>query len=315
MKRSHFALGLAINGVWGLTFIASKVGVSEFPPLFFSALRFALIAIVLLPWLRSPGDQLRPVLLIALVLGAIHFGVLYAGIAVAGNISSVAVAVQLFVPFSVLIAVLCYGERVEVERWIGMTVAFLGILILSFDPEVLRYWRGLGLVIASAFLYAIGINLMRGLRGVGVYQLQAWIAAVSTPLLFLFSWLFESGQWESLRTANRYGIGAVFYTAIGATLIGHAGWYYLLQRYPVGLLSPFGLLAPVFGVVFGVLLLGDRFGLRFALGAVVTLLGVAVIFRAQRLATSAESPGPGPGRGRREGDPVTGAGSPSPAPE
>ena len=293
MKRSHFALGLSINGVWGLTFIASKVGVSEFPPLFFSALRFTLIALVLLPWLRSPGAgaPLRSVLVIALVLGAIHFGALYAGIALAGNISSVAVAVQLSVPFSVLIAALCYGEPVGPARWVGMAVAFCGVLILSFDPEVMRYWRGLSLVIASALLYAVGINLMRGLRGVGVYQLQAWIAAVSAPLLYLFSFLLEVGQWESLLAANRYGVGAVVYTAIGATLIGHAGWYYLLQRYPVSLLSPFGLLAPVFGVASGVLLLGDRFGVRFVLGAAATLLGIAAIFRAQRLAGAAERPG------------------------
>ena len=52
------------------------------------------------------------------------------------------------------------------------------------------------------------------------------------------------------------GWGGVLYTAIGASLIGHAGMYYLLQRYDVSVTAPLTLMAPIFGIVFGVHLFG-----------------------------------------------------------
>jgi O-acetylserine/cysteine efflux transporter len=73
------------------------------------------------------------------------------------------------------------------------------------------------------------------------------------------------------------GWGGVIYTAIGASLIGHAGMYYLLQRYDVSVTSPLTLMAPVFGIVFGVMFWGDELSLRFWLGGGLTLLGVLII--------------------------------------
>lgn len=67
------------------------------------------------------------------------------------------------------------------------------------------------------------------------------------------------------------------YTAVGASLIGHAGMYYLIQRYDVSVISPLSLMAPVFGVVLGVLVWGDDLGPRFWLGGFVTLSGVLII--------------------------------------
>ena len=71
--------------------------------------------------------------------------------------------------------------------------------------------------------------------------------------------------------------GGVFYTALGASLIGHAGMFYLLQRYEVGLISTLTLLAPVFGVMFGVLVWGDEASWRFLFGGAIVLLGSLVI--------------------------------------
>lgn len=80
-----------------------------------------------------------------------------------------------------------------------------------------------------------------------------------------------------MASASAPALGGIVYTALGASLIGHAGMYYLLQRYDVTVVSPLTLLAPIFGISFGVLVWGDELGLRFWIGSSVTLFGVFVI--------------------------------------
>jgi O-acetylserine/cysteine efflux transporter len=100
---------------------------------------------------------------------------------------------------------------------------------------------------------------------------------LSWPPLLAASLIFEDNHVAVLTQASWMGWGGVVYTAIGASLVGHAGMYYLLQRYDVSVTAPLTLMAPIFGIVFGVFVWGDEFGLRFWIGSAVTLTGVLII--------------------------------------
>lgn len=282
MLPRHIAMAIGINLIWGFTFVAAKVGVSALPPFWFTGLRFMVIALLLVPWLRPLGPRLRPVLLVGLSMGLLHYSLLYLGIAFAGQISSVAIGTQLSVPFALLLAALVLGERIGARRWGGMALALAGLILLGFDPVVLRHLDGLALVIAAALAAACALILMRRLRGVGVLELQAWIAVISGPPLLALSWLLESGQMDASRAAGWEVWGALLFTALAASILAQGGWYFLLQRYPVAQVSTFGLLGPVFGVAFGVLIQGDQLSGRFLAGGALTLLGVAVVQLAGR---------------------------------
>ena len=65
--------------------------------------------------------------------------------------------------------------------------------------------------------------------------------------------------------------------AFASSLVGHAGIYYLLQRYEVSTTAPLTLLAPIFTVGFSVTLLGDVLTERMIIGAVVALIGVLIV--------------------------------------
>lgn len=277
MTVSHIALALLVNAIWGMTFIAAKIGIDAFGPYLFTTLRFALVLVVLLPWLKPVRGQFRAVLGVALTMGALHFALFYLGLSLAGNLSSVAIAVQLIVPFSVLIAVIFLGERIGWRQSSGIALAFAGVIVIGFDPEIFTQRTGLALVVAGALSAAVGLNLLRRLKGVPVYRLQAWIAVLSTPPMFVLTWAIEGLNRQAIVEVTWLGIGALAFTAVGATLIGHAAWYYLLQRYPVSTVSPFGLLAPIFGVMFGVTLLGDLVTPRLVIGGILTLTGVGIV--------------------------------------
>lgn len=277
MKPGDLALVLLANAAWSLNFLAGKAGVEHFPPLLFTTLRFAILLLVLLPWLRWLPGKMRQVLEISFLLGVLHFGMIFVGLKASGDIASVAIASQLYVPFSALLAVVWLGERLDRRRITGIAAAFAGVLVIGFDPTVFAHLDALAWIAGAALMMAVATILMRRLVGVSVFTLQAWIGAVATPCLLLLSLLLERGQMTALHSASWLNFAMPFYSAIGASLVGHGIVYHLLTRYPVSLITPLLLLAPVLAVTFGVLLWGDVLTWKLILGGVMTLAGIAVI--------------------------------------
>lgn len=287
MAVRHLFLMFIICLVWGFTFVAGKAGVSEIPPMMFTALRYLLLSLILIPFLKVVVGSMRQIFVISVTMGSAHFTLFYGGMSVAENVSSVAVATQLGVPISTIMSIVFLGEQVRWRRWLGVIAAFSGVLVISFDPAVVNERLGLLLVVGAAFIGSVGTIIMKQVPKMGVYQMQAWISTLSWPPLIIVSLMFESNHLQVLTQASWMGWGGVVYTAIGASLIGHAGMYYLLQRYDVSVTAPLTLMAPIFGIVFGVLVWGDSLGLRFWIGSAITLSGVLIIGLRKREVASA----------------------------
>jgi O-acetylserine/cysteine efflux transporter len=97
------------------------------------------------------------------------------------------------------------------------------------------------------------------------------------PVLAVLSAVFESGQLQATRAASLEAWAALLFTVVMASLIAHSGYYYLVQRYPITSVSPLTILSPLFGVLFGVTLLGDDLTPRIIAGGTMTLTGVVII--------------------------------------
>ena len=276
MAPRHLALMLLVCTIWGFNFVAAKVGVAEIPPLLFTGLRFLILAVVLLPFLKLAPGRMRDVIVIALFNGAIHFGLMFIGISLIAS-SVVAVVAQLNVPFATLLSIMLLGEVVRPRRWAGIAMTLLGVTIVSFDPHVFESLTGVLFAAAAALSGAVATIFMRRLTKVGVFQLQSWTAVITAPLLLSSSALFESGQGAAIANAHWLTWAALLFTTIGASLVGHNAYYYLLQRYEVSLIAPLTLLSLILGLVFGISLLGEPLSARIVLGAVTAFVGVAII--------------------------------------
>ena len=281
MAAKDLLLTLLINLIWGLNVVVAKYGVGQIPPILFTFLRFAIVAAVLLPVLKIHKGQMRAVIFVAVATGGIHFALIYTGLALAADISSVAIAMQLGIPFATVLSMLFLGEKIRFWRWLGLSMAFGGILLISFDPQVFAYRNALALVVLGSLFGASGLLVAKKLTGVGVFELQSWIAMISWPLLLGMSLAFEPGQFARLLQADLSVWGAVLYTALAASVLAHSGMYYLIQRYDLSLVMPTFLLATVFAVIFGVTLLGDQLTPRMIAGGSCTLLGVLLILLRQ----------------------------------
>jgi O-acetylserine/cysteine efflux transporter len=271
------ALLVFMNFIWGLNLIASKIGVGEFPPIFFTALRFSSLALFLVPMLRIHRGQMTNLFAAVMLTGPAAFALLFAGIFLTEDAATVAVASQMGVPFSTLMSIWFLGETIRWRRTLGIVLAFGGIVIISFDPRVLAYWEGLALVVASSFVSALGLIFLKRLNGIRPLELQAWVGLVGGSILLVLSLILEGGQMSAVRNATWEGWAALFFTTMMSSLIAHTAWYYLVGRYPVTSLSPITLLSPLFGIFFGVTLLNDQLTARMLAGGAVTLIGVLIV--------------------------------------
>lgn len=275
MSIRDFFLALTVMVVWGLNFVAVKLGVSEIPPLMLTTLRFALIAVLVAPFFRLPRAALPGVALLSLTMGAMHFGLLF--VAMRGvDAAAAAILIQLQVPFSALLAYLLYRERLGWKRALGMLLAFSGVVLLAGEPSRPAPWA-IALILVSAAGFALSTVVIKRLGPLPPLTMVGWMSLIGVPQLFLLSAIFEHDQWETIADAGWKGWGAVVYTALAASILAHSLWYVLVRRLEMNVIVPFSLLAPTIGVFSGVLLLGEPFGWHKAVGGSLTLIGVAVI--------------------------------------
>lgn len=277
MKPRDIMLAILIAAVWGFNFLATKWAVEDFPPMLANSIRFMIVLIVLSPFLRRVPGKAVQLAAASILLGVLHFGLLFWGMKLSDGVGSVSIASQLNVPFSTILAIIILKETVGWWRIMGISISFLGVILLGFDPVIFAYWDGIITVILAAFVYAVAAILMRQLKDVPASTTQAWVAVAAIPGSLLVSLLVEAGQWEAIQTAETRAWLAVLYTAIASSIIGHGGANYLFRKYEVSMVSPYFLVMPFFSVAAGVLVLGEVVGWEMAVGGLMTILGVFIV--------------------------------------
>ena len=282
VHRTHLWQLVLINAIWGFNIVAVKLSADRLPPIFLSFMRFLIVGLVVWPWLRIRRGEMRWLLTAATCSGGLQFALMYSGVALSGNMSSVAIAGQLGVPFATLLSVLLLGEQIHWRRWLGIGMSFVGVLLIGFSPDVFHSWSGLCLIVIAAFIGAVGLVAIKRVHQLEPLELQAWLAWGSVPLLLPLSLLFEDGQLESLQHAGMIGWSALLYSALMASLVAHTSYFALIRRYPVSSIAPVTVLTPLFSVLFSVMLLGDVLDWRMIVGSLLTLSGVTVIVTRER---------------------------------
>jgi O-acetylserine/cysteine efflux transporter len=278
----HLLVLAGICAIWGFNLIAIKAGVDRLPPVFFSLLRFTILALAVAPFLRIRRGEMRWLLLASACSGGLQFALMFIGIAHSGSMSSVAIAGQLGVPFTTLLSILLLDEKVRWRRWSGILLSFAGVMVIGFNPVVFESLGGLALVVLGALAGSIGLVAIKRVSGIKPLELQAWFSWTSLPVLLALTIILEEGQLASLDALDLTGVGAVLYTALVSSLVGHTIFFALVQRYPVTSVAPVTVMAPVFSVFFAVTLLGESLDWRMIVGGTMTLTGVIVIARREK---------------------------------
>jgi O-acetylserine/cysteine efflux transporter len=271
-------IGMCI--VWGFHYVVLKTGVGVLPPLLYAALRMSLVAVLMSPFLRWRAGRMGEVLLAGICLGALNYAFLFTGVKHA-TASATAIAIELYVPFATILSIIFLGEQVGWRRTLGIALAFVGVAVvgLSRDPDG-QSPIGIGVVLVAgcALTEAFAAILVKRIRGFKAYELLAWFGLIGAIGLWPTALLVEPHAMQALRRVDpATAFSVVAYSAIGASIIGHTAYYWLLQRLPVSLVAPSTLLTTLLGVAFSVAFLGERVTPPFLAGGFIALIGVAIV--------------------------------------
>jgi len=262
--------------IWGGNFIAMRTGALEIPPYYLLGLRLAVASLALVWFVKSPKGMVIPLLSIGFTLCILHFGLALVGLQFI-EAGTGALAMQASVPFAALLAWFVFKETFGWRRILGVIIAFIGLTVISGIPQLEGYLDMFLVMIISALCFSIASIQIRRLGTVNFMSVNAWICIFSTPMAFLISWIFESGQWDAFMRAETTTVMGILYMGLMASAVGQGIWYRLLPRYPTNQVVPFTLLVPILGIVFGIIILDETLNWELALGAATTIAGVAVI--------------------------------------
>lgn len=282
MKPFHIALALATAVLWGFGFVTSKYGADNMPPLFFLALRFTLVVLVLIWFVRVPRGRMTSVMIFALTMGAGHFGLFYVGLSLGVDASTAAIIWLTQVPMTVLLAAIFLKDRPGWLAVLGIAVAFVGVIALVGEPRHLGNIWAIGFSVASSVAWAVANVHVKHLTDLEPLALNAWMSVFSAFFMVILSFALESGQLDALLVPDWRLHGSLIYQVVGSTLLAYWAWYYLLRRYAVSTISGYMLLVPFFGVIGGILALGEPLTVQTAIGGAATLMGVSLIVLPRR---------------------------------
>lgn len=281
----HVLLALLVTLIWGVNFVVIKVGLHDFPPLLFCALRFALAALPLLV-LRGPlPAPFWRIVQIGLLLGVLKFGVLFVAmhLGMPAGLSSLVLQSQVF--FTILIAAALLGERPSPRALVGLALAAAGLVLIGSERPLGDSLLAFALVIVAALAWAFSNIATKRSGATDMLRLISWVSLIPPLPLLLLSWFFEGPEaiGAALSGITWEGAGALLYIAFLATTVGFALWSFLLRRYPASLVTPFALAVPISGLLAGWLFLGERLSERTLWACALVFAGLAVTVLPARL--------------------------------
>jgi drug/metabolite transporter (DMT)-like permease len=297
-RRAHLdtvavSLLVVCCAVWGLSQVATKVTLPDVPPLLQAGLRSLGAALLLLAWSRRRGlavltaDGSGRAGLLAGVLFAAEFGCLFVGLQFTP--ASRMVVFLYLAPFVVALGMplIAPQERLRGLQTAGLVLAFAGV-VWAFSEGFTqaaagpRQWLGDLLGIVAATLWGLTTLALRGTRLAAVAPEKALLyqLAVSAVALLLASALAGEPWPRAPGAVSALAWAALAYQIVVVTFASYLAWFWLIRHYPATHVSAFTLLTPVFGLLAGVLLLGEPLTARLLTALAAVCAGIALVNRA-----------------------------------
>jgi drug/metabolite transporter (DMT)-like permease len=167
------------------------------------------------------------------------------------------------------------GERLHPGQWLGVLVAFGGVALAFFNSGGNTLVGDLCGVLAGLFWAATTV-LIRATRlaQASASKTLFYQLAVSAAILPLFSVLLNE---PGIIRLTPLALASLIYQGVIVAFLSYLAWFWLLGRYLAARLSVFSFLAPMFGVLFGVVFLREPLGPQFAVAAGLVAVGIVLV--------------------------------------
>jgi drug/metabolite transporter (DMT)-like permease len=279
--RSVFEL-LALAALWGASFICLRIAAPKFGAISLIFLRVSIAALVLTPLIiRSRViDQIKKapwaILFMGLFMSAIPFTLFaYASHALeAGTM----VVINATAPiWAALISSKMNGYRLTKSQGAGMAIGLLGVCVIAWSHIGLKQDDDVALAILAAmgatFCYGLGSSLgKRYLEEVSPMAITFGSLVFASALLAIPAIVSMPHEMPALNAWIAAGI-----LGVGCTAVAYLLFYRLTKTIGGERAIAVTYLQPLFGIAWGVLLLGESISVSIVVGGLVILLGTALV--------------------------------------
>jgi drug/metabolite transporter (DMT)-like permease len=284
---------IIVTLVWGFNHTAIKYSTQGVSPIFACALRSVIASICGIIYCLRKGERIFHTdimlfhgFMVGLLFG-VEFACIYLGLFFTDAARSV---VFVFLhPFVVAVGAhfLLKGDRLTTLKMLGLTLAFSGILIVFHGrPEVAKPTMFIGdiLEIIAAFLWGATTLYIKRFMAEKVHPINTFLYQLffSIPILFLVSFILEP-RW--IYGVTMYIVASIFYQSVIVAFISYFVWFKLIHTYSVSRLSAFTFFTPIFGVIFGTLVLNEEFTVSLMVGLPMVSLGIFFVNWRRRTAS------------------------------
>lgn len=272
------------SALLGLNQVLVKLVNAGMHPVFQAGLRSAcafvpvlIFALVMHKRLSLTDGSLVPGLL-AGGFFALEFTLVFIGL----DYTSVARASVLFYTMPIWVAAgahfLIPGEALTRRRILGLGLASMGVavaLLFNVEPASDRALTGDLFCLAASVLWAAIALLARTtkLSKAGPEMQLLYQLAVSAPLLLI------GAMWigETWREPTAFILGIFSFQVLVVVSIGFLSWFWVLSIYPAADMAVYSFLAPVFGVVFGYVVLNESIGWNVVAALFLVSIGIVLV--------------------------------------
>ena len=282
-----FSLMVLLTALWGFQQVAIKLTALDVSLVMQAALRTVLAAGLLLAWARWRGIALfsRDGTFAAGTGAGLLFGgefvFIYAGLE-----HTAASRMVVFIYLAPIVTALGLhwlvpGERLARAQWAGVLLAFAGVALAFGDGFFAAHGATLfgdfcGVV--AAVLWGATTVLIRAtvLARASAAKTLFYQLAVSAPLLLAASLLLGEAGVVQL---TPFALASLAYQGAIVAFASYLVWFWLLTRYLAARLAVFSFMAPLFGVLAGVAVLGEPLTPAFAGAALLVGAGIVLVNR------------------------------------
>lgn len=273
--------------IWGLQQVILKMAAPDISAVMQIALRSGLSALMVYPMIKlADGGSLwsRDYLAAGILVGVLFASEFFL-VAQALRFTSASHTVVLLYTAPIFVALGLHwklpSERLSVLQWSGIALAFFGIIIaFLFHPadsvaaSNTALW-GDALALLAGILWAATTIAVRLTKLAEAPATQTLFYQLLIAFLLLFPLAFAMGQASIHWTP--FAIGSLLFHTIIVSFASYLIWFWLLKEYLASRLGVFSFLTPLFGVLFGVILLNEKIELNFIVGTVLVMLGIMVV--------------------------------------
>ena len=286
MRAFDFAILMLCCLCWAGNFVVSSwaVGANPVPPFMLAFIRASMVLVIMSPFIfmKWPAKWWRLAIVCACV-GPIHLAFLYTGLQTAPASGSSIVS-QMLIPLATILSVIFLRETIGWVRGLGIIGAFIGTIIMIYEPSALSFDIGLIYILCAYLSLAVGSVMMKTVGDVDWRQYVIWVAVMVFVVMGAATAVFEEGHAAIWQASKLPLLIAASYAAIMVSIVAHGQYFKMISKYDVSVVVPLTLMVPVFACILAVTFRGETIFPRYYVGAALILPCVFIIARRGKIA-------------------------------